>query len=120
MIKLLQRAVKIPALFLAALACFWVSAPLNAKPKITPEINEIARHQTLVTFSWDVTIHSDKIWEGCDLKITFHDAKGKEVYAIKETVALKVGRSSFSGIEICSIDIWKRVAKYVTTLDCVF
>ena len=106
--------------FLAALACFWVNPPIHAKPKITSEIREVARHQMLVTVSWDVTIQSDKAWDGCDLKISFHDAKGNEVYAVKETIALKVGRNSFSGTEICSVDIWKRVAKYVTTLDCVF
>jgi hypothetical protein len=104
----------------AALACLWAGAPLEAKPKITYEIKEVATHRMLVTFSWDVDIQSDKVWDGCDLKISFHDAKGNEVYTIKETIALKVGRNTFSGTEICSMEVWKRTTKYVATLDCVF
>ena len=119
-IKRLPRSLQILLALPLALACFCLNGPLHAKPKITPEIREVARHQMLVTFAWDVTIHSDRAWDGCDLKITFHDGKGKEIYAVKETIALKVGRNSFSGTEICSIDVWTRVAKYVTTLDCVF
>ena len=109
------------ALFPATvLVCLLVISPLYAKPKITYEIKEIAKHQMLVTFSWQVNIQSDKAWDGCDLKISFRDSKGEEVYAVKETIALKVGQNSFSGTEICPTDVWKRVVKYVTTLDCVF
>ena len=115
-----RRTLQVLVVFALALACFCLHGPLHAKPKIAPEIREVARHQMLVTFTWDVTIDSDKAWDGCDLKITFHDGKGKEIYAVKETIALKLGRNSFSGTEICSIDTWNRVAKYVTTLDCVF
>lgn len=120
MFQAFSRKIRTLPFCLAALACLWLNPPLHAKPKITPEIREVARHRMLVTFTWDVKIESDKAWDGCDLKITFHDAKGKEIYAVKETIALKVGRNSFSGTEICSLDIWKQVAKYVTTLDCVF
>jgi hypothetical protein len=120
MVKTLRRIPRNLLFFLAALACFWVEAPIHAKPKITPEIKEVARHKMLVTFSWEVTVQSDKASDGCDLKISFHDAKGNEIYAVKEVIALKVGRNSFNGTEICSVDVWKRVAKYVTTLDCVF
>ncbi|MBN2034023.1 MAG: hypothetical protein JW836_12155 [Deltaproteobacteria bacterium] len=108
------------AVMLFVFACFFANHPLHAKPKITYEIREVARHQRLVTLSWDVTIHSDKTWDGCDLKISFHDGKKNEIYAFKETIALKVGRNSFSGTEICPVEIWNRVAKYITTLDCVF
>jgi len=104
----------------AILLCLLVISPLHAKPKITYEIKEVAKHQMLVTFSWHVDIQSDKAWDGCDLKISFRDSKGDELYAVKETIGLKVGQNSFSGTEICSASIWKRVAKYVTTLDCVF
>jgi hypothetical protein len=120
MIKTPWRTLKILPLLPAALACFWMGTPLQAKPKITYEIREVARHKMLVTFSWNVTIESDKSWDGCDLRISFHDGKGNEMYAIKEAIALKVGRNSFNGAEICSVEVWKRVAKYVTTLDCVF
>jgi len=74
----------------------------------------------LVTFSWHVNIQSDKAWDGCDLKISFRDGKGEEVHVLKETITLKVGRNTFSGTEICPVEAWKRVVKYVTTLDCVF
>jgi len=120
MIGTAWRILKSLLLVMTALACFLAEAPLYAKPKIAYEIREVARHQMLVTFSWDVTIDSDKSWDGCDLKISFHDGKGNEMYAVKEAISLKVGRNAFNGTEICSVDIWKRVAKYVTTLDCVF
>jgi hypothetical protein len=120
MIRTFRTETKILPYLLAALICIWLCAPLQAKPKITPEIREVARHRMLVTFSWDVTIQSDKTWDGCDLKIAFHDAKGNEIYSLKEIIALKVGHNSFSGTEICSIDIWDRRARTVTTLDCVF
>jgi len=102
------------------LGVWFAVSPLHAKPKITYEIQEVARHEMLVTFSWHVNIQSDKTWEGCDLKISFRDGKGQEVYAVKETIALKIGMNSFSGTEICATETWKRVVKYVTTLDCVF
>jgi hypothetical protein len=98
----------------------FVIAPLHAKPKITYEIKEVAKHEMLVTFSWHVTIQSDKSWDGCDLKISFRDSKGEEVYTVKETIALKIGQNDFSGTEICPTDVWERIVKYVTTLDCVF
>ena len=95
-------------------------APLQAKPKVTYEIKEVAKHERLVTFSWHVTIQSDKTWDGCDLKISFRDSNGEEVYTVKETIALKIGQNIFSGTEICPTDVWERVVKSVTTLDCVF
>jgi hypothetical protein len=95
-------------------------ASLQAKPRITYEIKEVAKHALLVTFSWHVTIQSDKAWDGCDLKISFRDSKGEEVYTVKDTIALKIGRNDFSGTEICPTDVWECVVKSVTTLDCVF
>jgi hypothetical protein len=106
---------------LAVLVSLLVAPPLHAKPKITTnEIKEVAKHQMLVTFSWHVNIQSDKSWDGCDLKVSFRDGKGEEVYSVKETIALKLGENAFSGTEICPADIWKRVVKFVYTLDCVF
>lgn len=102
------------------LLSFLAIAPLHAKPKITYEIKEVSKHETLVTFSWHVTIQSDKAWDGCDLKISFRDSKGEEVYAVNETIALKIGRNDFSGTEICPTELWEGVVKSVTTLDCVF
>lgn len=120
MVKTLWRSLRPLPFLLVVLACFCMGAHLHAKPRITYEIKEVAKHKMLVTFTWDVTIDSDKPWDGCDLKISFHDGKGNEIYSLKEAIALKVGRNSFSGTEICSVEIWKRVAKYVATLDCLF
>jgi hypothetical protein len=119
--KIFRRPLRGVFPFLVGLACLWAVSPLHAKPKITThEIKEVAKHQMLVTFSWHVDIQSDKAWDGCDLKISFRDSKGEEIYTVKETIVLKVGQNAFSGTEVCQADIWKRVVKYVTTLDCVF
>ena len=106
---------------ITVIACLFLVAPLQAKPKITKhEVEAVAKHETLVTLFWKVVIQSDKAWDGCDLKISFRDSKGEEVYIVKETIALKVGENSFSGTEICPTDTWKSVVKFITTLDCVF
>jgi hypothetical protein len=118
--KVFRRPLSDVFLFLAGIALFWSASPLHAKPKVECEIKKIAEHSLLVTFSWQVSVNSDKAWDGCDLKISFRDGKGQEIYTVKETIALKVGQNAFSGTEVCQADIWKRVAKYVTTLDCVF
>jgi hypothetical protein len=122
MIKASWKRLKVVFLPVTVLVSFFfVISPLYAKPKITiHEIKEISRHQVLVTFSWHVTIQSDEARDGCDLKISFRDSRGEEIYSVKETIALKVGQNSFSGTEVCHADIWKRIAKYVTALDCVF
>lgn len=108
------------SLLVALFACWLMPSALHATPKVACEIKEVARHQSLVTFSWHVTIDSDKVREGCDLKVSFRDNKGEELYLVSDSVALKVGRSIFSGTEVCPLESWKRVVKYVTTLDCVF
>lgn len=120
MVFSLQTLVRLP-LFVAIFTCCLLVSSLHATPKVDlPEIKEIARHQSLVTFSWYVTIHSDKVRDGCDLRISFRDSKGEELYFVRETIALKLGKSIFSGTEVCNLESWKRVVKYVTTLDCVF
>jgi hypothetical protein len=121
MISFSRQRLKAAVFLVTVLVCFFRVPPLYAKPKITVhEIKEVAKHEMLVTFSWHVTIQSDEARDGCDLKISFRDNRGEEIYTVKETIALKVGQNAFSGTEICNTDIWKRVAKYVTTLDCVF
>jgi hypothetical protein len=118
--KIIRRRLNGVFLFLVGIACLWTVSPVHAKPKVECEIKKIAEHSLLVTFSWQVSVNSDKAWDACDLKISFRDSKGLEIYTLKETIALKVGQNAFSGTEICHADIWKRVVKYVTTLDCVF
>lgn len=118
--KIIRRPLNGVFLLLVGIACLSTVSPLHAKPRVECEIKKIAEHSLLVTFSWQVSVNSDKAWDGCDLKISFRDSRGAEIYAVKETIALKVGRNAFSGTEICRADIWKRVVKYVTTLDCVF
>lgn len=107
-------------LFVLVFSFLLLVSPLHANPKVACEIKEIARHQSLVTFSWHVIIQSDKVRDGCDLRISFRDSKGEEIYFVRETIALNLGRSVFSGTEVCALESWKRVVKYITTLDCVF
>ena len=104
------------ALFLFLL----ISVGADAKPIVKCDIKEVSKHPLLVTLEWRVSIFSDKAWDGCDLRISFQDNKGQEVYFVKEILKLKVGQNEFSGEDICNRDVWKRVAKYVTTLDCQF
>jgi hypothetical protein len=103
------------------LAFLFIAPPLLvAKPKVRCEITKISQHQLLVNFSWRVTVYSDKAWDGCDLKISFRDKSGKEIHLIHDVLRLKVGNNEYSGTDICDTETWKRIDKYVTTLDCVF
>jgi len=108
------------SLLLALSALFLVSSFADAKPTVKCDVFKVSEHQLLVTFEWRVSIFSDKAWDGCDLRISFQDHKGQEVYFVKEVLKLKVGQNEFSGTDICNRDVWKRVLKYVTTLDCQF
>jgi hypothetical protein len=92
----------------------------GAKPIVKCDVKEVAKHELLVTLEWRVSIFSDKAWDGCDLRISFQDNKGQEIFFIKEILKLKTGQNEFSGTEICRRDDWKRSVKYVTTLDCQF
>jgi hypothetical protein len=107
-------------LFLALSALFLFSSVAEAKPIVKCSVKEVSKHQLLVTLEWHVSIFSDKTWDGCDLRISFQDNKGQEIYFVKEILKLKAGNNEFSGTDICSRDVWKRVLKYVTTLDCQF
>lgn len=97
-----------------------LASAANAKPKVTAEVQVVARHEHLVTFSWDVKVVSERAWDACDLIISFQDQQGQELYVVKQTLTLKEGSSKFSGYEICETEKWKRIRKYVATLDCVF
>jgi hypothetical protein len=107
-------------LLLALCALFFIATLTEAKPTVKCDVSKVSEHQMLVTFEWRVSIFSDKAWDGCDLRISFQDNKGQEVYFVKEILKLKVGQNEFSGSDICNRDAWKRVAKYLTTLDCQF
>jgi hypothetical protein len=108
------------SVLLALSALFLISNLADAKPIVKCDVFKVSEHQLLVTFEWRVSIFSDKAWDGCDLRISFQDNKGQEVYFVKEILKLKVGQNEFSGSDICNRDVWKRVAKYLTTLDCQF
>jgi hypothetical protein len=107
-------------LLLALYALFLISGLAEAKPTVKCDVIKVSEHPLLVTFEWRVSIFSDKAWDGCDLRISFQDNKGQEIYFVKEILKLKVGQNEFSGSDICNRDVWKRAVKYVTTLDCQF
>jgi hypothetical protein len=104
----------------ALCALFLISSLADAKPTVKCDVVKVSEHQLLVTFEWRVSIFSDKAWDGCDLRISFQDNKGQEIFFVKEILKLKTGQNEFSGADICSKDVWKRTIKYVTTLDCQF
>ncbi len=107
--------------FITGLLFFFLMVPaVNAKPKVKSDIEKISQHNLLVTFSWRVTVHSDKNWEVCDLIISFRDNEGKEIYVVYDKLKLRVGSNFFSGHDICETKIWKRIENYLTTLDCMF
>ena len=107
-------------ILLMLLFFFLLAPPAHAKPRVTCEVQKVAQHKLLVTFAWKANITSDKVWDACDLSISFLDAKGSEVYVVRERLNLKVGENAFEGNGICERSIWQRIRKYITTLDCVF
>jgi hypothetical protein len=106
--------------FVALSVLCLVSGRISAKPTVKSDVVKVSEHQMLVSFEWRVSIFSDKAWDGCDLRISFQDSKGQEIYFVKEILKLKVGQNEFSGSDICNRDIWKRTVKRVTSLDCQF
>jgi hypothetical protein len=108
------------SLVLALSVLFLVSSLADARPTVKCEVLKVSEHKLLVTFEWRVSILSDKAWDGCDLRISFQDSKGQEIYFVKEILKLKAGHNEFSGTDICNRDVWKRAVKYLTTLDCQF
>ncbi|MBW1669251.1 MAG: hypothetical protein JRI79_09945 [Deltaproteobacteria bacterium] len=108
-------------LWLCFLLLLFLASPLAlAKQKVKCRVEKIAEHELLVTFSWHVTVLSDNQRDACDLKISFQDDRGHELYSVYEILKLKTGRNTFNGYEICSKQTWRRITKYITTLDCVF
>jgi hypothetical protein len=106
--------------WLALCALFLISSLADAKPTVKCDVIKDSEHQLLVTFEWRVSIFSDKAWDGCDLRISFQDSKGQEIFFVKEILKLKIGQNDFSGTDLCSRDVWKRTIKYMTTLDCQY
>lgn len=111
---------KMFCLILALCVLFALSCPVHAKPTVKCEVLKVSEHQLLVTFEWRVSILAEKSWDGCDLRISFQDNKGQEIFFVKEILKLKAGHNEFSGTDLCSRDLWKRAVKYLTTLDCQF
>ena len=108
------------ALWFVLCALVLMSSLAGAKPTVKSDVIKVTEHPLLVTFQWRVSIFSDKTWDGCDLRISFQDNKGQEIFFVKEILKLKTGQNEFSGTDICNRDIWKRTVKRVATLDCQF
>ena len=111
-----RREIMVSCLLLLLL----VIPDVQAKPKVKCDVSKVAEHKLLVTFSWTVTVYSDKAWDACNLTISFRDKKAHELYKVKETHKLKIGTNTFSGNEICPKEKWESIDKYITTMDCVF
>jgi hypothetical protein len=107
----------LPLVFLMLLV---LTLPASAKPKVTCDVKVVSQHERLVTVAWEVKVQSERSWDACDLIISFQDREGREIHVVRETLSLKRGSAAFSGHDICETAVWKRVKKYVATLDCVF
>ena len=115
-----EGVVKKRICFCFCIVLLMIFSTAQAKPRVTCRIKEVKRHQMLVTYEWTLSIDSDKAWDVCEMTIIFLDRKGKELFRIQENLKLKIGRNDFTGNDICDNNIWKRIDKYVTTLDCIF
>lgn len=93
---------------------------VHAEPKVSCEVKKVRQHDLLVTFLWNVSVVSEKKHDACDLSISFQDGQGQEIFVVKETLEVKAGSNAFEGHEICDIETWQRIKKYVAKLDCVF
>lgn len=107
-------------LIMIALFVIFAALPAGAEPTLRYNVKKIKQHDMLVTFSWQVTVISDKVHDACDLKISFRDDHGREVYLVRETLKIKAGSNAFEGHEICSSEVWEHIYKSVAILDCVF
>jgi hypothetical protein len=113
------RSSTIAGALLVFLAMAFQPLVADSKPRVTCEVDVVARHPSLVTFTWRVTVESERDSDACDLIISFLDGSGTEVHALREILSVKAGRSTFSGHDVCDSIIWDRIKKYVTTFDCV-
>ncbi|MFZ7111705.1 MAG: hypothetical protein ACOWYE_08475 [Desulfatiglandales bacterium] len=107
-------------------AVLWVllvlsmTVSVHAGPVVSCEVKKVREHDLLMTFVWDVSVVSEKHYDACDLSISFQDGQGREILIVKETIEIKAGSNAFEGHEICDIETWQRIKKYVAKLDCVF
>jgi hypothetical protein len=115
-----KRALAAARVLLISLTLSLHPFALEAKPKVACEVKLLARHPSIVTFTWEVRVESDRPWDACDLVISFEDERGMELHSLRETLSVKAGRSTFSGHDICDAGVWDRIVKYVATFDCVF
>jgi len=108
-------------IILAGLLLLIATVPnANAELKVTCDVEVLNRHELSVTLGWRVTVVSDKKWDACDLVISFRNKAQVELFQVKERMALKIGNNLFTGYDICALETWKQVNKYVTSFDCVF
>jgi len=109
------------ALLIAVLGIVLVLAPsASAKLEVNLEVNKVAEHAKLVTLTWKATIESDRDWDGCELHISFRDAKDREIHQIKTMLSLQTGPNEITGHEICEISVWERTRKFAGKLNCGF
>ena len=74
---------------------------LCAEPVVECRIQKISNRTHVVSFSWEVSVYSEKKWEVCDLAISFLDENGDEIHIVHDRLKLNIGNNSFKGIEIC-------------------
>jgi hypothetical protein len=98
----------------------FIVTPLYGEPKTQCHIREISQHDTLVTFSWELSVYSERRHKACVVMISFRDGEGEELFAITETLDFKQGTNAFEGLEVCQREDWEQVKKYVTEVNCMF
>ncbi len=107
-------------LIMTVLLAIFAAVPAGGEPTLRYNIKKIKQHDRLVTFSWQVTVICDKDHDACDLRISFKDDHGREIYQVRETLKIKTGSNAFEGLEICNSEVWEHLYKSVATLDCIF
>jgi hypothetical protein len=98
----------------------FIAAPLYGEPKAQCQIREISQHETLVTFSWELSAYSERKHKACIVSISFRDGEGRELFCVTQTLDFKQGNNAFEGLEVCQRRDWERVKKYVTEINCMF
>lgn len=105
---------------LGGLIFVFIATPLYGGPKAQCHIRVISQRDYLVSFSWELSVYSERQHKACVVLISFRDGNGKELFAVTETLDFKQGTNAFQGIEVCQREDWERVSKYVTEVNCMF
>ena len=105
---------------IGGLILVFIAAPLYGGPKAQCHIRVISQHESLVSFSWELTAYSERRHRACVVLISFRDGDGKELFAVTETLDFKQGTNTFEGVDVCQREDWEGVRKYVTEINCMF